>query len=95
MDEAAEKDFLLRLYGQIALTYGTALELFEVFGRDLVAVAGIGRGDRVLDVACGRVRVCDLPPQRSVTVDMYWELTCHPRWWRSRPTNSAPAGSPT
>jgi O-methyltransferase/aklanonic acid methyltransferase len=55
-DEAASaaKAGLVRMYDKIASTYGTALEIFDVFGRDLVAAAGIAEGDHVLDIACGR-----------------------------------------
>jgi predicted ATPase/class 3 adenylate cyclase/ubiquinone/menaquinone biosynthesis C-methylase UbiE len=45
---------LVRLYDEIASTYGTTLDFFVVFGRDLVAAADIERGDHVLDIACGR-----------------------------------------
>jgi O-methyltransferase/aklanonic acid methyltransferase len=51
---AAAKAGLVRMYDKIASTYGTALDIFDVFGRDLVATAGIQRGDHVLDIACGR-----------------------------------------
>jgi O-methyltransferase/aklanonic acid methyltransferase len=55
-DDAASvaKAGLVRLYDEIAATYGTALDFFDVFGRDLVAATRLEWGDRVLDVACGR-----------------------------------------
>jgi O-methyltransferase/aklanonic acid methyltransferase len=52
--ESAAKAGLARMYDKIASTYGTALDIFDVFGRDLVATAGIQHGDYVLDIACGR-----------------------------------------
>ena len=64
-DAAAAKAALIRLYDEIASTYGTALDFFDLFGRDLVAAAGIDRGDRVLDVACGR-GACIRPASKAV-----------------------------
>ena len=53
-DEAsAAKGRLVRLYDEIAATYGTALDMFDVFARALVAATHLQRGDRVLDVGCG------------------------------------------
>src|SRR6478735_5486686 len=51
---AAAKAGLARMYDKIASTYGTALDIFDVFGRYLVETAGIQQGARVLDIACGR-----------------------------------------
>ena len=62
---SAAKAGLVRLYDEIASTYGTALDFFDVFGRDLVAAAGIERGDHVLDIASGR-GACLRPASEAV-----------------------------
>jgi len=61
---------LVRLYDQIAPTYGTALDLLDVFGRDLVVAADISRGERVLDIGCGR-GACLRPALEAVGQDGY------------------------
>jgi len=66
-DEVEAKARVLRAFGQIAPTYGSGLEFFDVFGRDLVAAAGIRAGERVLDLACGR-GACVRPASEAVGV---------------------------
>jgi O-methyltransferase/aklanonic acid methyltransferase len=48
------KAHMVRMYDEIAPTYGSALDLPDVFGRELVSAAHLEPGDRVLDVGCGR-----------------------------------------
>jgi ubiquinone/menaquinone biosynthesis C-methylase UbiE len=48
------KGHMVRIYDEIAPTYGSALDLPDVFGGELVAAAHLEPGDRVLDVGCGR-----------------------------------------
>jgi O-methyltransferase/aklanonic acid methyltransferase len=45
---------MVRMYDKIASTYGTALDVMDFYGRELVAASGLGSGDRVLDLGCGR-----------------------------------------
>jgi ubiquinone/menaquinone biosynthesis C-methylase UbiE len=66
-DSAEAKERVLQAFGQIASTYGSGLELFDVFGRDLVAAAAIRAGERVLDLACGR-GACVWPASEAVGV---------------------------
>jgi O-methyltransferase/aklanonic acid methyltransferase len=51
---SAAKARLVRMYDEIAPTYGTALDIADVFGRELIAAAHLEPGARVLDLACGR-----------------------------------------
>jgi ubiquinone/menaquinone biosynthesis C-methylase UbiE len=47
--------FRAGVFGRAAVTYDQVGEpLFALLGRPRVEIAGIGTGDRVLDVACGR-----------------------------------------
>jgi ubiquinone/menaquinone biosynthesis C-methylase UbiE len=47
--------FRAGVFGRAAVTYDqVGGPLFALLGRRLVVIAGIGTGDRVLDVACGR-----------------------------------------
>jgi ubiquinone/menaquinone biosynthesis C-methylase UbiE len=55
MDDALETvNPLAVAFGRAAATYDTVVPFFSVFGAELVAVAGLARGDHVLDLACGR-----------------------------------------
>ena len=42
-----------RVFGRSAATYDTVIPFFARFGERLVEHAGVGPGDRVLDLACG------------------------------------------
>jgi ubiquinone/menaquinone biosynthesis C-methylase UbiE len=66
IDGAAEaKARVLRMFTDMAPTYGVGSELFDVFGRGLVAAAAIQPGERVLDLACGR-GACLRPASEAV-----------------------------
>jgi ubiquinone/menaquinone biosynthesis C-methylase UbiE len=48
------KERLVHDFAEMARSYGTGLDFFERFGRDLVAAVAPQPGERVLDLACGR-----------------------------------------
>ena len=56
---------MLQGFAEIARSYGTGLEFFEEFGRDLIAAAALRPDERVLDLACGR-GACLLPACTAV-----------------------------
>jgi SAM-dependent methyltransferase len=45
---------VVALFGALAPTYDTVIPHFDTFARRLVDIARLQRGDRVLDLACGR-----------------------------------------
>jgi O-methyltransferase/aklanonic acid methyltransferase len=51
---SAAKAQMVRMYDKIASTYGTALDMMDVYGRELVAASELKCGDRVVDLGCGR-----------------------------------------
>ena len=56
---------MVRMYDEIAPTYGSVVNLIGVFGRELIVAAHLEAGDRVLDVGCGR-GACLLPASHAV-----------------------------
>jgi O-methyltransferase/aklanonic acid methyltransferase len=53
-DYTGAKGHMVRMYDEIASTYGSALDLPDVFGTELVSAIRLESGDRVLDIGCGR-----------------------------------------
>ena len=53
-NEAEVKDRIAGLFGRSAPTYDTVIPFFATFGRQLVETASPRKGERVLDLACGR-----------------------------------------
>jgi ubiquinone/menaquinone biosynthesis C-methylase UbiE len=53
-EQVAAKARMVRMYDEIAPTYGSVVDLPSAFGRALVAAARLKPGDRVLDIGCGR-----------------------------------------
>ncbi len=49
-----EADAAADVFGRAASTYDTIVPFFAHFGRLLAEDARLGRGDRVLDLGCGR-----------------------------------------
>jgi O-methyltransferase/aklanonic acid methyltransferase len=59
---------MVGMYDEIAPTYGSIVDLPDVFGRKLVAAAHLEAGERVLDVGCGR-GACLRPASGAVGPD--------------------------
>jgi O-methyltransferase/aklanonic acid methyltransferase len=51
---AAAKARMVRMYDEIAPTYGSVLDLPDLFGRELISAARPEPGELVLDIGCGR-----------------------------------------
>jgi O-methyltransferase/aklanonic acid methyltransferase len=64
-DHAAAKARMVRMYDEIATTYGSALDLPDIFGRQLISATDLNPGDRVLDIGCGR-GACLRPASHAV-----------------------------
>ncbi len=56
------------VFAEIARSYGTGLDFFGSFGRDLIEAAALRPKERVLDLACGR-GACLLPASAAVGAD--------------------------
>ena len=64
---SAAKARMVSMYDKIASTYGTTLDITEVYGRDLVAATRLEPGDHILDLGCGR-GACLRPATHAVGV---------------------------